>query len=190
MLSRSRLFPVSLCVCACVCVRLGKLFKLWIRKLMENDEWIKEKQSKKRAAIKRNVTNSNHHRKRGGKTLSQLCVCVRTYVCACLCWSGNSLAFSALFTLLWPESEKQDHTRAGAKLENGEEKKSSRTAKKNSAARKIPVSQRIAKRVTESYKRHFWKLVLAAKFSMGGFFGPGQLRKWAVTVIGEFWPTR
>jgi len=101
----------------------------------------KEKQSERRAAIKRNVRNLNHHPEKGVGKRSPFCACMRVCECVKVEIRSRFRHFS--------ESEKQDHTRAGAKLENG---KKTEKAKKNSAARKIPVSQRIAKREAESYK--------------------------------------
>jgi len=80
---------------------------------------------------------------------------VCAYICVCVCAEVEIRSRFRRFSRSFGQNRKNRTTPARVQNLKMGKKKSSRTAKKNSAARKIPVSQRIAKRVTESYKRHF-----------------------------------
>lgn len=114
------------------------------------------------------------------------CACVCVHMCVCLCWSGNSLAFSALFTLLWPESEKQDHTRAGAKLENGEEKKAAEQPRKTALQEKFQFpkgSQREWQRVIRDISENLYWLQSS---QWGGFSGQDSCASEQLPLLGNF----
>lgn len=152
---------------------------------MENDEWIKEKQSKKRAAIKRNVTNSNHHRKRGGKTLSQLCVCVRTYVCVSVLKWKFARVFGAFHAPLARIGKTGPHPR-GCKTWKWGRKKAAEQPRKTALQEKFQFpkgSQREWQRVIRDVSENLYWLQSS---QWGGFSGQDSCASEQLPLLGNF----